>query len=682
MSLLEFIQLIIRHRKWIFVFPFLVGVIVFFTTGNMPHTFTSETVIYTGIASGYTPDNDFDNKLDFHAANSRFDNVINIIDSKETRKEVCLRLLAYMLHNDEARAKMIAASKSKVLEKTLSKQFVEQHRLSDESVTCDSLRSALTSGKEDEVFKMVYGNYTTPFSINTLTGVKASRLANSDMLKITFTCEDAFTCKKTLDLTTEIFLKKYQDVRIGEADVALKYFTEQTAEAKARLQLSEERLKNFRSNNGVINYYEQTKYVADQKDDLEKNETRLRMDLEGYQSALARVEQKLGSRNLLQLQNEKIIKTRNELALEFQKKGIESVKEGVSKMEGASISDLKEELKKNVQTTYELSNTVEGLPTGELLDQWIQLTLNTDETQSRIKVLVAYEKEFEKVFARFAPLGSDLNKLERDVDVSEKEYLNLLHSLSQAILRKNNLSASESVSIVDTAGLPLTPNPSKRILLIVISVIGCSVFSIVILIIRTYMDQSVASPLRLLKLTGINTVSAFPSNGLDPEALDEMNKRALDRLSDSLNHIFAKDLQRVFVIGLNTTGESKSEFHALLDMHLVKNEIHWNLINETKVSKQTEVFPLIINSDKIQIEQFTSLMKEGTPAILFLFDASKKIDDYKMQIIDKWKDSGLPLSAVLLNVNEQEISRYLGEIPKKRSQLRTFMKRQILRYAS
>ena len=101
MSLIEFIQLIIRNKKWVLYFPLIVGLGVFVLTRNTPHTYTSEMVIYTGIASGFNPDNDFENKIDFHAVNSRFDNLINIIGSRETQKNIGIKLLAHFLHNRE-----------------------------------------------------------------------------------------------------------------------------------------------------------------------------------------------------------------------------------------------------------------------------------------------------------------------------------------------------------------------------------------------------------------------------------------------------------------------------------------------------------------------------------------------------------------------------------------------------
>ncbi|MBL0104569.1 MAG: hypothetical protein IPP51_12895 [Bacteroidetes bacterium] len=684
MSLIELIQLFLRNRKWTIFFPVTVAIVVFALTRNTPRTYSSETVIYTGIASGFNPDNAFDNKLDFHAANSRFDNLINIISSKETRKEVAVQLLAFMLHHDTARTHLLLSAKNKKLSAILTNDFVLEHRKQSEKATIDSLLISLEAGSENEIYKLIFGNISTPFNVSTLAGLHAVRLNSSDMLKIEYTSEDALTCKKTLDLATDIFLKKYQGVRIGEADVALKYFMDQTNMAKAKLALSEETLKRFRSNNGVINYYEQTKYVADQKDDIEKNATKLKMDLQGYRTALAKLEEKLGNRTLLQLQNEKIISTRNQLASEFEKKGLATVKTGMAIDDNHSISDLKGELKKNVESLYTINNTTEGLQGKDLLNEWLNLTLSEDETQSKLTVLLSYQKEFEKVFDRFAPLGSDLSKLERDVDVSEKEYLSLLHSLSQAVLRKNNLQASENISIVDSADLPMNPNPSKRFLLVIVSLLSCSIIAIVILILKRFMDHSISNPLQLEKLTGIGTATAFTKRNLLPEALREMDIRSLSRWDNILDEAGnrCEPGSVTYLIPFNCSHEMiKSEIDQIVT-RTTNSKFSWSITGQEIASNISEEGFNLAITDKKYPEQFGAKLLSRSCTVIFIMDAAKKIDEYEMQIIEKWKASRISLKAVLVNVNEIEIAKYLGEIPKKRSKFRAYLKRQIIRYAA
>jgi hypothetical protein len=203
-------------------------------------------VIYTGIASGFNPDNEFDGKIDFHAVNSRFDNLINIIGSGETRKEVGVNLLAFMLCNPKEMQDLLDNSKNDLLVTTLDKNFIKKYTKSDETTTAEYLDMQLSKGEGSEVYKLIFGEKKNPFNVKVLADIKAERVGFSDMLKIEYTCEDPFTCKKTLDITKDIFLAKYKAMRVGEANSAVKYFREQTAIAKSKLQLAENNLKAFR----------------------------------------------------------------------------------------------------------------------------------------------------------------------------------------------------------------------------------------------------------------------------------------------------------------------------------------------------------------------------------------------------------------------------------------------------
>lgn len=73
---------------------------------------------------------------------------------------------------------------------------------------------------------------------------------------------------------------------------------------------------------------------------------------------------------------------------------------------------------------------------------------------------------------------------------------------------------------------------------------------------------------------------------------------------------------------------------------------------------------------------------EKAKAVFIFFDATQKLDEYQLQIIDSWKKTGMTIKGILINTNEQNITKYLGEIPRRRSKFRTFIKKTIKRYAN
>jgi len=105
MTLIDFIRLIVRHLVLLLVVPLLLGSLVIVLTMNPAYEYSSQTILYTGLATGSSIE--MDKKFSTQATNSAFDNLINIIKSRETKEEVAVRLLALHLMLPEADPKYI-----------------------------------------------------------------------------------------------------------------------------------------------------------------------------------------------------------------------------------------------------------------------------------------------------------------------------------------------------------------------------------------------------------------------------------------------------------------------------------------------------------------------------------------------------------------------------------------------
>ena len=92
MKPLQFIRLIQRNFKKFLFTAVITAVVVFFLARSSPKKYQSETEIYTGFVTGLNLDNVERSNLDFFAINTAFDNLINVIKSRETLQEVGDRL--------------------------------------------------------------------------------------------------------------------------------------------------------------------------------------------------------------------------------------------------------------------------------------------------------------------------------------------------------------------------------------------------------------------------------------------------------------------------------------------------------------------------------------------------------------------------------------------------------------
>ena len=84
MSFIHFFRLILKNWKLLLLVPLALAASVYYFTRGQKKSYTSETVIYTGIASGYTLNGN--NKADFFMTNNAFDNLLSLISSRETKE--------------------------------------------------------------------------------------------------------------------------------------------------------------------------------------------------------------------------------------------------------------------------------------------------------------------------------------------------------------------------------------------------------------------------------------------------------------------------------------------------------------------------------------------------------------------------------------------------------------------
>ena len=92
MSLSDILRLLARKWLLLLLVPLVLSVSTFYFGRHLPKTYSSDTTIYTGIASGYSLTGNAG--ADFNSTNNAFDNLVNLITARSTKEEVVYQLLA------------------------------------------------------------------------------------------------------------------------------------------------------------------------------------------------------------------------------------------------------------------------------------------------------------------------------------------------------------------------------------------------------------------------------------------------------------------------------------------------------------------------------------------------------------------------------------------------------------
>jgi polysaccharide biosynthesis transport protein len=550
MNLISFLRLIRKHLILLLLIPLLMALLVLYLTRKPDYKFASETTLYTGIASGSSVE--MDKSLSFFATNTAFDNLINIIKSRETQQEVGIRLLAqhlmmktydpkyisresfinlheitpsYILKliDKDIAIKTTAADTSNVTDKFSFDSLDTTKVIQPVSInpvnferTVKNLETYMASSDTNFVYKLL--NFNHPhYSIKAISSVTAKRIGTSDLVKLQFESDDPGICKQTLVMLTEVCTKNYKITKENRSDVVVKYFEYQLKQSAKRLKVGEDELLKFNEDHNIINYYEQSKAVAIVKENLDVSYHDMRIKLAGIQASIKGIEEKLGNRQKIQLNNASIIEKRNQLgtinakieAIEIV--GLKDTINVQSIIELKSRAEkLKEELQSAVNDLYNYTSNTEGIPISTLLNDWLKNVVDYESTKAGLDVLGERIIEFQKQYDIYAPAGANIKRIEREISVSEQEYLQLLNGLNLAKLKVQDAELSSSIKAVDPPYFPLSPNPTKRKILVLVAAVLGFVVVLVTILAMEYFDDTMRDIENASKIIQIKTIGIFP----------------------------------------------------------------------------------------------------------------------------------------------------------------------------
>ena len=494
-------------------------------------------------------------------------------------------------------ASLDASSKnSKTLPNSVSAEIFEQ--------TVKNLTELMQSSDTNFVYKLL--NYVHPhYSIDAISALKVQRISNSDLVLMQFEADDPGVCMQTLELYTEVCVKNYKSFTENRSDAVVKYFDFQLKQAAARLKVAEDRLLQFNKDNNIINYYEQSKAVANVKEDLDVEYNNKRINLAGLLASIKQLEEKLGSQKGIQLSSSNIIDKRNQLGeLNYKIASAELMGNPDSK-DASKLADLKiqaeklkSEIKQAVNELYSYENSVNGLPVGTILNDWIAKVVEAENIKAGISVLGDRIKEFQKQYAIYAPAGANVKRIEREISVSEQEFLEILHGLNLAKLKMQDNELASNIKAVDPAFFPLTPIPGKRkIIIIAAGLIGFMIVLVSILVLE-YFDDTLKNSSKAAKILQLPCLTIFPKILLRFRKMNilfinnRMLEMAIQRLelylkishSEKLTHtiVFFSTLNRegkTVIIG-NLAQKLKKQGKKVLVLNFSRESLQINEVNQ------------------------------------------------------------------------------------------------------
>ncbi len=625
---LYFIRLLLRFAALLIILPVVLASIVYYVTLDEPKVFTSNTTVYTGIATGSSIVSLQDSRVDLFGTRTAFDNLIRIINSKITAEEVGLRLFTSHMLLDEPTPAIISTESYNKLMEIIPDDVKALVVKGDFEKTYHNFLAYKNSDNQNFIYGLINLNHPNYSYEKIHSKHKVIRIQTSDMVEMTYRSDDPGICYNTLKLFNEVFVRTYSGISINQSDAVLQYFQTQLDEANQKLNEAENDLLEFNQTHRIINYYEQTKHIASEKEHFNIEYNRIRMDSASARQVIISLENQMGQQEIRVINSGEILQIRKRLSevnLKISMKTNQNEGEQVSEEDLIQeLSELRllafeieEEMKKKIKEQYNLDHSSEGITSTSLLDKWLDNVILLEETKAKLVIGNTKKKEFEELFSQYAPLGATMKWIERKIDIAEREYLSIIHSLNLAKLKQQNLELNSNIKVVDPPFFPLKAQPSKRKFLIIIAFMMGFIIPAFTIIALEFLDSNIKNIRKAEEVSGLNIAGLFPNLSSKKRNIDYeyIQSKSLDVLVRNLmlnKNERTKDTRpTVCAIFSNQPGEGKSFITTLLLKKLAGFDFRLLFLSYDDITAEGFDFRIYKpDTSFLKISEFTQLNAE------------------------------------------------------------------------
>ncbi|RYE91404.1 MAG: hypothetical protein EOO37_00360 [Cytophagaceae bacterium] len=588
MNVKDLIRLLSRHWLLLLVIPVTTAAAIYFFSRFQDKKYQSDTVLYTGISSGLKIDGGNSNSAGgWNATSTAFDNLLSLITSRETREEVALHLLSWQLMREAAdpaasRPKpepddFFSRLKAKVTGKKVdpyTKLMTPAYKASltgnTLAETTANVMSAYRRDNTNPIYQLINTSKDPLFSDAAIMTMVPARIRDSDQLRIDYAAKDPLVCQKTLEIMTQVFIRKNKDLSTGQNQEVIGYFNQSAQRAYERLQIAEQKLLAFHQKHNIVDYDKQILSSTDERRATDDQYNLLAQQLAGTSSTLKSAETTLARRGIALQKNQEIPRLRERLTnLNSQALELDIVNKAQPNSATASrLAAVKQEIARTSDKLSDVSlgsdnSSATGLVVKDVMADYTKNTLEAADLKSRLDLMRRQRDAAAGEYNKLVPLGAEIRKIRREVEVAEKEYLSQVEGLKQSKLSQQNGVLASQLRVVDPPYVPAQASGSKTMLLLIGGFMGAFLLTGAGVVATGLLDSSLQNPVQATKVTTFPVAGIIPKmTSAEPLQLAEA-KRAEDHLARQLLLKFQQKTQadKPFTIGVLScqSGEGKTE---------------------------------------------------------------------------------------------------------------------------
>jgi len=618
-ELAKFLNLLKKNRLILVIVPALTIVITYFLVRNLPDSYVSQAQLATGIVDETKQTGLNQEAPQVQQIVQEFGNLLALMKMNTVLDQVSYQLMIHDLSSDRP---------FRVPSKALNKLSAQQkksllYNFRDLYKKGAKLNPYNTSQKRiyDLIASMKYDSESLKNKI------QAFRSGESDFIVIQMESEDPDLSAFVVNTLSSEFIAYYTKAVKANQLKTTDFLRNLLAQKSSVLVDKMNTLRDYKVKNRVLNLDEQSKQLYSQIIDYDNKRQEAIQKTSSFAGALDEIDKKFQPNERKYLEsaisgiNQNILTTKGEISglydLYYQNDLDEKYKRSIDSLNVIMEGEI------NKSSDAYITNPLSAKQS--LVEQKLTLEIQLDISRYSINSLERELRSLNAQFDALVPREADVQRLAMDIDIASKEYLDILNKYNQSSL-ENAFEVKLNVVQPAMAGLS---QPSKKMLLVLLSGIISGVFCLFILFVLYYFDNSIVAAKELANATQIPVLGS-----LRHFAINSLNLNDIWHNKDNLksNKEFKKELrsiryeiekeveQKMIVITSIEPGEGKT----LLSLSLA---FAWKMTNhkvllidgnfanpELSKASSSAIFLEDFMQEKVEIDQ--EMIREGSVFIL------------------------------------------------------------------
>lgn len=523
MELNKFFKLVYKKKYVFVIIPLITVIITYFLVRKLPDTFKSHARISTGIVDQSSQILSSSDMSQEYKIAQQFSNLLEVFNLKRVFDQLSFQLI---LHDLTDKKPFRPQSK-------LIKQIGPQARAHAIDVFTQRLKTkeplslwdADQNGLNLLLISMGYDEQTLQKKIISY------RVNNSDFIDVQVESENPFLSAFMLNVLCKEFLDYYSGYTRANQLKAVNFLDTLLKQKYESMNSKMKLLRDYKIQNRILNLNEQAKSLYAQITDYETRLQIANKDVESFNVAINGIDAKFTPKDRKYLEstivavNQAVVNTREQL------KNVtnELIKSNYDKKIQSKQDSLKALLDEQVLISTDKLLVSPFSNKQSLIQQRITLEVSRDLANGSIKSINDEIERLNKKFDLLVPHEAMIQNYEGAVDVAGKEYLEILNKFNRTTYET---SLGMQLRQIEMA-MPGPAQPSKKLLLVILSGIISFVFCFVVFFTIFYLDNSVQNSIDLANQTGNPVLSFLPiinTSMLDLSSLsngDEVNRNTI-----------------------------------------------------------------------------------------------------------------------------------------------------------